>query len=458
MFFAARTPIRWTRTSDMAIGQLPKRRVVITGVGVVSPLGNSTADVWDALANGRSAIDTIRSVPVDGLPIRIAAEARQFATDDIDSFGPLEKDRKKAIRKALKMMSRECQMGLAAGQLALGDARLDAQAVAPERIGVEYNADFMITMPDDFTDSIAACLDESGRFVFDRWAADGMPRMNPLWLLRYLPNMPAAHLAIYNDLRGPNNSLTLREAGGNAALVEAFHVIQRGAADAMVVGATGSRLNPLQFVHSIQQEQLSDLNDSPAESIRPFDLNRRGTVLGEGAAAVVLEDEEIARKRGAVIYGELLGGAVVASTGAQMRADRRKGLQNAMALALQRCQLTPAAIGHVNAHGLGTQLCDQEEAQAINGVFSAANRDVPVVAVKSYCGSLGAAGGLVEIVASLLALKNNRLFRVLNYQTPDPNCPVHPVVDEGVPPGDCFININVTPQGLSSAAVIRRAE
>lgn len=442
----------------MATGQLPKRRVVITGVGVVSPLGNSKAAIWDALSGGQSAIDTIRLMPVEGLPIRIAAEARQFATDDIDSFGPLEKDRKKAIRKALKMMSRECQMGLAAGQLALGDAKLDSQAVDPERIGVEYNADFMITMPDDFTDAIAACLDDSGQFIFDHWAANGMPRMNPLWLLRYLPNMPAAHLAIYNDLRGPNNSLTLREVGGNAALLEAYHVIQRGAADAMVVGATGSRLNPLQFVHSIQQEQLSDQNEPPSEAIRPFDLNRRGTVLGEGAAAVVLEDYQLAAKRGAAIYGELLGGAVVASTGPRMRADRQKGLRNAMAMALQRCQLTPSVIGHVNAHGLGTQVCDREEAQAIHSVFSAAGREMPVIAVKSYCGSLGAAGGLVEIVAGLLALKNNQLFRVLNYQTPDPNCPVHPVREDGVPPGDSFIKINVTPQGLASAVIVRKAD
>jgi len=442
----------------MATGQLPKRRVVITGVGVVSPLGNSAAAVWDVLSSGQSVIDTIHSLPIDGLPIRIAAEARQFVTDNIDSFGPLEKDRKKAIRKALKMMSRECQMGLAAGQLALGDAKLDEQAIDPERIGVEYNADFMITMPDDFTDSIAACLDESGRFVFDRWAADGMPRMNPLWLLRYLPNMPAAHLAIYNDLRGPNNSLTLREAGGNAALVEAFQVIQRGAADAMVVGGTGSRLNPLQFVHFIQQEQLSDLNDAPAEAVRPFDLNRRGTVLGEGAAAVVLEDYDFAVKRGAAIYGELLGGAVMASTGPRMQADRRKGLVNAMTTALRRCQWDAAAVGHVNAHALGTQACDAEEAQAINDVFGPTGRKVPVVAVKSYCGNLGAAGGLVELVAGLLALKNDRLFRVLNYRTPDPNCPVHPVVEEGVPPGDSFININVTPQGLASAVVVRKLE
>lgn len=441
----------------MFTGQKPKRRVAITGIGLVSPLGNTTEAMWEKLSCGQSVVDTIRSLPVDGLPIRIAAEARCFITDDIESFGPLEKDRKKAIRKALKMMSRECQMGLAAGQSALSDARLDTRSIDPERIGAEYNADFMITMPEDFVDAISACLDEQGKFVFQRWATEGMPRMNPLWLLRYLPNMPAAHLAIYNDLRGPNNSLTLREAGSNAALVEAYHVIQRGAADAMVVGAAGSRLNPLQFVHSIQQEQLSDCNDSPAEAMRPFDLHRRGTVLGEGAAAVVLEDYDFAKRRGAMIYGELLGGAALASTGPRMEPRRDRALEKAMALAMARAEITPAEVGHVSAHGLSTPVCDEEEARAIDAVFSGIGRPMPVVAVKSYCGNVGAAGGLVQLAASLMAFRHNRLFRVLNYTTPDPKCPIHPVIDDNVPPGDCCLSVNVTPQGMAAAVVVRRA-
>ncbi|NCY01564.1 MAG: beta-ketoacyl-[acyl-carrier-protein] synthase family protein [Planctomycetia bacterium] len=297
------------------------RRVVITGMGVVCPLGLTPEDLWAGLVEGRSGVGPLESFPCGGLPLHHAAEARAF-TGDIDNFGPLAAETKKAIRKGLKVMCRESQMAVAAAQRALHHSGLfaaDAAAagVQPERFGCVFGSDYMLTLPEDFTASVAKCRGADGRFAFDRWAADGMPQLTPLWLLKYLPNMPASHIAIYNDLRGPSNSLTLREASGHLALGEATITIQRGAADVMVVGATGTRVHPMKTVHALQSEQVAlpdggppgGRDDDPAGWSRPFDRGRKGMVLGEGAAVFIVEEFEHARRRGATIHGEILGHA-----------------------------------------------------------------------------------------------------------------------------------------------------
>ena len=220
------------------------RRVVITGMGLVSPLGLSPTEVHDALESGASAVGEIGLFPSAGLPLHHAAEARGF-TGEIDNFGPLEAETKKAIRKGLKVMCRESQMAVAAAQRALHDCGLVAAAREPERFGCVFGSDYMLTLPEDFTAAVAACRSPGGDFEYARFATDGMPMLNPLWLLKYLPNMPASHIAIYNDLRGPSNSLTVREASGHLAVGEATMTIQRGAADIMLAGATGTRVHPM---------------------------------------------------------------------------------------------------------------------------------------------------------------------------------------------------------------------
>ena len=157
-------------------------------------------------------------------PVAIAAEARQFQ-EKIDDFGPLESDVKKALRKGLKMMCRECQMGVAAAQRALADAGFAPGSLEPERTGVSFGSDYMITLADDFTEGVVECLDERGKFEFARWAGQGLPKMNPLWLLKYLPNMPASHVAIYNNFTGPSNSITLREASANVVVAESYQIV-----------------------------------------------------------------------------------------------------------------------------------------------------------------------------------------------------------------------------------------
>ncbi|MBN2581043.1 MAG: beta-ketoacyl-[acyl-carrier-protein] synthase family protein [Pirellulales bacterium] len=433
----------------------PPKRVVITGLGVISPLGSSPEALWDGLRAGCSGVGPLSCLPADATPVKYAAEARQF-TGEIDNFGPLDKEQKKAIRKGSKMMCRECQMGVAAAQLALADAGLTLGKTDVDRTGISFGSDYMLSAPEEFTEGVRQCLDAEGRFQFARWGGEGLPKMSPLWLLKYLPNMPASHLAIYNDLRGPNNSITLREASANVALGEAMQIILRGSAEAMLVGCTGTRLHPMKTIHAVQHEELADPDAEPVRASRPFDRGRTGMVLGEGAAAIVLEEFSAAQARGATVSGEVLAAASTAVAGRRLLADRRQAMINVLTAVLTTSGLKPEVVGHLHAHGLSTRSCDVEEAQAIQAVFGDRAEPIPVVAAKGNFGNLGAGSGMVELIASLLALKHRQLFPVLNYETPDPECPVSAATNGAAAPGDCFINLSVTPQGQASAALVRR--
>ena len=430
-------------------------RVVITGVGLISPLGNDKETLWDNLSSGRSGVGPITSLPAGSLPVGFAAEASRF-TGHVEDFGPLEGEQKKLVRKGLKVMCRECQMGVAAAQLALHDAKLGLGKCDPDRSGVVYGSDYMITVPDEFTAGIIDCLDEARRFHFSQWATQGMSKMNPLWLLKYLPNMPASHIAIYNDLRGPNNSITHREAAGNLALGEAFRVIARGHADVMVAGATGTRIHPMKAVHAALSEELATNGDDPTKAARPFDLHRGGMVLGEGAGAVVLEQLESAQRRGATIYGEVIAASSSTVSDRNFAARRDQALINSMRAVLREARLNADQIGHIHAHGLGTRRGDVEEARAVREVFGAQADKVAVTAAKSYFGNLGAGSGVVELIASTLALGHRHLFPVLNFETPDPECRLHIAGRSPADPGDSFLNLSVTPQGQASCVLVRR--
>ena len=435
---------------------MSERRVVVTGLGLVCPLGLTADAFWAALDQGTSGVVPIESFSPAGLPLRHAAEARCF-TGAIGDFGELDGEKKKAIRKGLKVMCRESQMAVAAAQRALDDAG-DALTHHPaERFGCVFGSDYMLTLPEDFTAGIAACRAADGGFDFQRWATDGMPLLNPLWLLKYLPNMPASHIAIYNDLRGPSNSLTVREASGHLAVGEAAVTIRRGMADIMVAGATGTRVHPMKTVHALQCEQvaLDEAGGAPATWSRPFDRGRRGMVLGEGAAVLILEELESARRRGARIYAELVGHASTCGTDRGGVGRRREAIAQAIGTALARAGLGPDTLGHVHAQGLSTVTGDREEAAALGDVLGPAAGRIPTVAAKSHFGNLGAGSGLVECLASIVALQRGSLFPLLNYESHDTDCLVR-AARRGDPPGDSFVSVAATPQGQTGAVAFRR--
>ena len=431
-----------------------QRRVVITGIGAISPLGNSKEELWEGLASGQSSVRPLTALPEATGPVSFAAAAGQFR-GKIDDFGPLEKAQKRAIRKGLKVMCRESQMGVASTQLALVDAGIAPNQCDPERTGVVFGTDYMLSLPEEFTDGILQCLDEQGRFEFSRWGGEGMPKMSPLWLLNYLPNMPASHLAIYNDFRGPSNSLTMREAASLGALGEAYQIVLRGSADVMLAGATGTRLHAMKTIHAVQQEELADVDGDPARASRPFDRNRTGMVLGEGAATLVVEELSTAEARGATIYGEIVAASSSFVAGRKLVAKRDKAMANVLGAVLQSGGIDASEIGHFNAHGLSTRSSDVEEARAVGEAFGDRAATLPVVAAKANFGNLGAAGGLIELVGSLMAMRHGRLFPVLNHETPDPACPLAVVTEDEVDSGESFVALNVTPQGQAAAVMVR---
>ncbi len=427
------------------------RRVVITGLGVVSPLGNDPDVLLQALRAGASGIGPLTQVPQGVMCIDYGAEASEF-TGDISNYGPLDKKLQRTIRKGSKVMCREIEMGVAVAQLALHDAGLEEDARDRDRTGVIYGCDYIMSLPEEFSTGIRKCLDERGEFVFEQWGQQGKPEVNPLWLLKYLPNMPASHIAIYNDLRGPNNSITVREASAGAALAEAYSTINRGHADVLVVGSTGSRIHPLRTLHASLQEKLADNRDDPTTMSRPFDESRDGSVLGEGAAAMICETLEHAEKRGAKILGEVVGYASSAVGPGAGDKFLKQAFLNVLRGALGDAD--PASVGHIHAHGLGTQPCDQQEAEAIAELFGDPKSQPPVTTAKGNIGNLGAGGGMVEIVASLRAL-GGKLFPIRNLAKLDAGCPINACVDHDTPAGDEFLSVNITPQGQASGIRVR---
>lgn len=431
------------------------RRVVITGMNVITPLGNTIEQLWDALSAGRSGVRRLTQLDAAQPTFTYGAIASDFS-GKIDDFGELAPPLKKAIRKGLKLMCREIRMGVAASQLAMQHADFGPDEYESERTGVVFGCDHFVTIPDEFCDAIQACVNGKG-FEFGRWGTAGLQEVTPLWLLKYLPNMPASHVAILNDLRGPNNSLSYREPAANAAVAEAFTTIRRGSADRMVAGATGCSVGPIRSLHFSFQSEVALNGESAATACRPFDLGRTGTVAGEGAAAILLEDRDMAIKRGATIYGEVLGHGSSVVLDKNSVADIRKSVCNSMKGAMRVANLTPDQIGHVHAHGIGTQHADREEALGIRDALGDAADNVPVTAAKSYFGNLGASSGLVELIASMIAIEKKQLFPILNCQSPDPACPIHVAQNGSTKPGNNVLNVNFSPSGQSSAILVKSA-
>lgn len=414
------------------------REVVITGLGVVSPIGIGCGPFWEALERGTSGIRLVDLFDASSLSVRFGGQ--------IPDFDPKLYVRP---RKSLKVMSREIQLGFAAADLAVSDAGIAAGVIEPERFGVVFGNDMIYADLEDLEGTYRRSrLD--GRFDFGLWSEAIQEELHPLWLLKHLPNMTASHIAIALDARGPNNTIVLGDVSSLLALAEAASVIERGWADAMLAGGTGCRLHPTALVargNSLLSHRAGDFR----RACRPFDLDRDGMVNGEGAAALVLESREHAERRGAKIRGRILGTAARCEPKARREGVTGASLRQAIRAALAVARLTPRDVGHVNAHGVSTIEMDRLEAAAIAAELGA----VPVTAPKSSFGHLGAAGGIVELAASVLGLEAGLVPPTLNYETPDPLCPVNVVHGEPLAgrPGTALA-VNLCSTGQAAAVAI----
>jgi len=434
----------------MSDGQDSRRSVVITGVGMLSPIGIGAETFTESLLEGRSGIRPFELFQSNVLPQHICGEVTDFDEKAMRQYVP------KKDRKSVKVMCREIQLGVASAFLALQHAKIEDGEIDPVRFGIEFGANLMFSPPEVLAEAAVVCWDkENQSFDFDKWGQTGLSRMEPLWLLKYLPNMPACHIGIFYDLRGPSNSQTMDEASGNLVLGEAVRIIERGAADAMLVGATGTRVHPVKTVHAAMWDVVAQADD-PQKACRPFDKGHCGQVVAEAACSFVVESEEQARARGANILGRILGTGAACVTDRDLHGDSRRALVLAMQKALRAADVKPGDIGHINAHGTGVPEVDCEEAAAIREVFGNAGESVPVTAMKSFFGNPGASCGTLEAAGSLLTLQQGVIPQTLNFESPAPGCELNVVADKPAAISNkLFLNIDVTRQGQASAAVIQ---
>jgi 3-oxoacyl-[acyl-carrier-protein] synthase II len=419
------------------------RRVVITGIGVTSSIGIGTASFWDSLSHGRSGIKPISVFDASRLTTRIGGQITDFdAKDYID----------KKDRKSLRVMARPIQLSVAAAQMALDDSKLDKEKVDPTRFGVEFGAGLMPTeLGELIAASKATTNGQVGVVDLKLWGEQGLAAIPPLWMLKYLPNMHACHVSILHNAQGPNNSITESDVAGLLALGEATRILRRNQADFFLVGGADSKINPLSMVRQCLFGHLSQRNDAADQACRPFERRRDGGIIGEGSGVLAVEDLNHAQKRGASIYGEIIGFGAAFDRGCT-----GKGLARAIHAALAQANVTPDGIGHVNAHGLSSVHADAWEARGIREAFG--DRPVPVWAGKSYFGNIGSGGPLVEIAGSLLAVKHGLLPATLNYQEADPACPISVNRINQPLPNPVFLKIAFTEMGQCAAAVCRKWE
>jgi 3-oxoacyl-[acyl-carrier-protein] synthase II len=374
-----------------------KTRVVVTGLGAVTPLGNSVSEYWRAICEGRSGVGPITRFDPKRLDCRIAAEVKVF-----DPLKVIEK-------KELKKLDLFIQYAIVAGVEAVESAKIDFSQVDPTRAGALVGSGI---------GGILSIL-EWHKVLLDK----GPSRVSPFFVPSLIVNMASGQLSIRYKLKGPNSSVVTACATGNHAIGDAFRIIQRGEADLMVAGGSDAIIDELPIGGFAQMKALSTRNDEPTRASRPFDADRDGFVPGEGAGLVVLESADHARRRGARIYAEIVGYGMTADAYHMTAPDPDgDGAVRAMAGALRDAGLRPEDVGYINAHGTSTPYNDKTETLAIKQVFGEHARRLAVSSTKSMTGHLlGAAGG-IEAIATVLALQHGVLPPTINYEKPDPEC------------------------------------
>lgn len=420
--------------------------VLITGVGVVSPIGIGVEAVWGAMQAKQSGIRTIEELAQVGWIAPFGGQITDF-------------EGKKYVqpRKSLKVMAREIQLAFAAGELAWGDAGLESAEVDPERVGVVGGAGLLYCGLDELAAPLAESLNEEGVVDLVDWGERGMRQLFPLWMLKYLPNMAACHVGIRRQAFGPTNTISLGDVSSLLAIGEAAATIERGAADVMLAGGTSTKLDLTDLMFH-GGAGLSRRGDDPAAACRPFDADRDGFVVGEGAAYFVLESRDHAERRGyAQRGGEAWGQLGAFSTRTEpciaTRQPTGTAIKNATDEALSRSNVNASELAMVKAHGSGRPETDAMEAAMLAELVG----EAPVTAPTSFVGSSGAAGGAVELALSLIGWRHGLVPATLNYETPDPACPVNVSSEHRPADGDAMLALNYALTGQAVAAVIRKA-
>jgi 3-oxoacyl-[acyl-carrier-protein] synthase II len=380
-------------------------------MGCITPVGKDVKSMWDSICEGRSGIGAITYFDASNFPTRFAAQVKDFDfskyVDDPNRY---------------EHAGRNIRFAIAAAKEAMGDSGVLDSGLDPERLGVYLGAgegqqDFVTFM------GLVARSQSDGQMDLQKFTELGLKELNPQAELEQEPNMTSGHLASLFDAQGPNLNCLTACAASSQAIGEAAEIIRRGDAEAMLSGGAHSMIHPFGVTGFNLLTALSTRNDDPQRASRPFDKDRDGFVLGEGAGMVVLEELEHARRRGAHIYGELVGYG--SSADAYRITDihpEGRGAMSCIRMALKDAELNPDEVDYINAHGTSTSVNDRVETMGIKQALGDAARNVPISSIKSMMGHLIAAAGSVEAIACLKAINHDVMPPTMNYETPDPDC------------------------------------
>ncbi|PTM59098.1 beta-ketoacyl-ACP synthase II [Desmospora activa] len=381
------------------------KRVVITGLGVISPIGNDIPTFWKNLINGKSGVGPITQFDSEAFSTRIAAEVKDF--DPLDHFD----------RKEVRRMDRFVQFAVVASKQALDNADLDIEGMDADRIGVYVGSGI----------GGLKTWEEQHRNLLER----GPKKVSPFFIPMMIANMAAGQVSIATGAKGPNSAAISACATGTHSIGDAAKIIQRGDADVMIAGGAEATITPMAFAGFCSAKAMSTRNDEPEKASRPFAKDRDGFVMGEGSGIVILESEEHARARGANIIAEVAGyGMSGDAFHLTSPAPEGEGAARSMKRALADAGLQPQAIGYINAHGTSTEFNDKFETMAIKTVFGEHAEQLAISSTKSMTGHLLGASGGVEAIATALALKEGILPPTINQDNPDPECDLDYVPNE----------------------------
>ena len=384
-------------------------RVVITGLGAVTPLGLTVGEMWASLCAGRVGISRITAFDPVGFSCQLAGQVPEYK---IQNYVP------KSFRKAVKLMSRDIELSIIAAGEAFAHAGLITKGIDPEKVNIDpqrtainLGAGLISCDMVELAPAVAASA-TNGTFDIRKWGKEGLEQVTPLWLLKYLPNMLACHVGIIHDIQGPSNTITCAEAAGHLAIAEAAQTIARGASDVALAGGAEAKVNPIVMIRQCLIKRVTTQNnDNPAAACRPFDAQAKGSVFGEAAGMVILENLEHAESRGAKIYAEVAGIGESSSINPayeHLEPDG-KGLQIAIEKAMSEARIQPDELDLIIPHGTGIPADDLAEAKAIRAALGRAAAKVPVWPTKSMLSNTGAAAGAVDVIAAVCAMNEGKI-------------------------------------------------